>query len=512
MVFDRARRGWMTGLVVLLCVVARGATAQEVPFTGIVTEDNVKARAGAAAAFYAVGDVPRGALVQVVNVISGWSVVQPPTGVTSYISKAYVEARGDGKSGVVTTDEAWVKVAGIDKPAHLSYQTHAYLSKAQTVNILGEEGDFYRITPPENAHVFLPPGAVRRATQAELSMPEAPAPEKPAPTPVVVHPAPTPDPAPKPAAPAEPPATANAPVTSEPEPAPAKVQAPAPTTAPAVVPSPAEVTPPPKTSEAPKPAAPVAAAPAPAPATTPAATSQWPKAISPQLAAAEAKLREAWDLPVEQQPIDALLAAYEPLVRDPNIPLPDRRIAASRVNLLQRNAQIAKTLSGMTSLSNKIEGRGAQSILGEFKPQDAQGYQLPPQYSVVGRLLASSVYDGMSLPRLLRLVDPATGRTVAYVDPKLVEGAAYTLGQVVGIVGEVRFDPTLRLNLIDVQKLDVLEATATSIQPTEMPPGADLTPAPDLDLAPPPPPVEEVVPLPMGTPAPEPAPADEPGK
>ncbi|MCC7205014.1 MAG: hypothetical protein IT441_08025 [Phycisphaeraceae bacterium] len=505
MVFDRACRGWMTGLAVLLCVFARPAMAQEVPFTGIVTEDNVKARAGAAAAFYAVGDVPRGALVQVVNVISGWSVVQPPPGVTSYISKAYVEARGDGKSGVVTTDEAWVKVAGIDKPAHLSYQTHAYLSKGQTVSILGEEGDFYRITPPENAHVFLPPGVVRRATQAELSTPEAPAPQKaaPAPAPEAAPPAPTPVAEPKPAAPAESPATANVPVTSEPEPAPApeapaKVDAPAPATAPAVVPTPAEVTTTPKASEAPKPAPPVAAAP------TPVATSQWPKAISPQLAAAEAKLREAWDLPVEQQPIDALLATYEPLVRDPNIPLPDRRIAASRVNLLQRNAQLAKTLSGLTSLSTTIEGRGAQSILGEFKPQDAMGRALPPQYSVVGRLLASSVYDGMSLPRLLRLVDPATGRTVAYVDPQLVQGATYTLGQVVGIVGEVRFDPTMRLNLVDVQKLDVLEATATSIQPSELPAGMDLTPAPDLA----PPPVEEVVPLPMGAPAPEP----EPGK
>ena len=39
------------------------------------------------------------------------------------------------------------------------------------------------------------------------------------------------------------------------------------------------------------------------------------------------------------------------------------------------------------------------------------------QYVAVGRLAVSTVYDGSRLPRLLRVQDPGTGRTIAYVRP-----------------------------------------------------------------------------------------------
>ncbi|MEM9373630.1 MAG: hypothetical protein AAGA55_08290 [Planctomycetota bacterium] len=79
-------------------------------------------------------------------------------------------------------------------------------------------------------------------------------------------------------------------------------------------------------------------------------------------------------------------------------------------------------------------------------------------YQLVGRLTASSVYNGERLPRMYRVqavnsID-GTPRTLGYLEPG--QGVDSKVGSVVGIVGEARFDPQLRLMVIRPVRLDVM--------------------------------------------------------
>jgi hypothetical protein len=78
------------------------------------------------------------------------------------------------------------------------------------------------------------------------------------------------------------------------------------------------------------------------------------------------------------------------------------------------------------------------------------------QYVAVGRVAASTIYDGERLPKLLRLQDAATGRTVAYLKPDEKYQMVNLIGNLVGIIGEKNYDEQLRLNIIQPKRVDLL--------------------------------------------------------
>lgn len=79
-------------------------------------------------------------------------------------------------------------------------------------------------------------------------------------------------------------------------------------------------------------------------------------------------------------------------------------------------------------------------------------------YQLVGLLTESSVYNGERLPRMYRVqaVNTIDGspRTLGYLEPG--EGVDSKVGSVVGIVGQARFDPQLRLMVIRADQVDVM--------------------------------------------------------
>jgi uncharacterized protein YraI len=77
-------------------------------------------------------------------------------------------------------------------------------------------------------------------------------------------------------------------------------------------------------------------------------------------------------------------------------------------------------------------------------------------YSAVGRLSVSTIYDGRHLPRLFRLVDAGTGRTTAYLQPTERFDLVPMLDQLIGVVGDRAYDGGLRLNIITPQRVDIL--------------------------------------------------------
>lgn len=464
-----ARTFAVSALSILLA--GQAALAQEVPFQGVVVQDDTKVRAGAGRAYYIVGELDQGAVVSVEEVIFGWNKIGPPGDVYSYVQKVWVDQKGAGGVGIVNNDRTEVKAGSLKGPGE-SYRGQLVLNKGDRVEILGEEGNFWKIRPPQGAYVFLPPGSVRRANPGEIgsgnAKPAIPAPagsepeiiepdaERPA-APVATVP---------PTQPVTPPPAPETPV-APPTPTPAVVVE-APPTPPTVAADP-EMTPPATTdvevAEAPTPATTTTtAAQAPeAPATpeaplTPAQQEQVASQVAPggagfdsratseRLRALESKMLPEFAKPLEEQPIAEMIREYEIINRQP-LPAVDRQIVRMRLAALKRNQGYAETLKQIRETQqNLTPAEEVQQII-----------EATPSYDAVGRLLASSVYNGQNLPLRFRLVDPSSGRTLAWVQPGGVVEPRQHLGRLVGVVGSQEYDPGVKANVLAASRIDVLE-------------------------------------------------------
>jgi hypothetical protein len=198
----------------------------------------------------------------------------------------------------------------------------------------------------------------------------------------------------------------------------------------------------PKAAAAP-PARPAAAAtPAPAPTPEPELT----------LPALEERTKAALALPLEDQPLDDLLAGYQALSRaNPPLSRSQQRIVAYRIAQLKRNADLADAIRQLQAARTRVETPATQ-------PAGTPAARPPlVDYDAVGRVQASPVYDGTRLPRLFRLVEPTTGHTVAYIQPGGQLNPAAYLGRFVGVKGDLAMDGQLKLPLMTIRSLDVLE-------------------------------------------------------
>jgi len=438
---------WFTAVIAVVCCACLSGTAraQEVPFTGVVNQNQTDVRAGAADRYYRVGELNKGQLVQVDEVIVGWYKIVPPEGIHSYISKAFVDAKGDGSTGEVNTDRSKAYAADVNGPAG-SYRVQAILNEGDGVQIVGEEGSHYRIVAPPNAYVYLPPGSVRRALAMELANeePEEDEPEvvnpEPAPEPAPVEPEPTPEPEPV----VETPPT---PEVVEPEPVVEK---------PVVEEPVAEVLEP---IVEPEPVVPVIVA-EPEPTDDPSVTAldnmldEPAEPVTPaepvievellSFTDLEAKMESFQDTPVEERPIAELIAQYELLKAEGGLTQQQTYRVSSRLASLRHDKQIVEGLAVIAKarLPRSERDEPAEDVT----------------YDAVGRLLASSVYDGKTLPRMYRLADPATGRAVAYIRPGGPVDTTGHLGRLVGVQGEQAYDPALKLKVIAVTRIDTLQA------------------------------------------------------
>ena len=389
-----------------------GAYAQEVPFTAIVIDSIVSVRAGAGRSFYEVGKLTKGSHVTVEEVVFGWNKILPPQDTYSFISRAFVDAYGDGKSGRVNTDRAAVRAGSVNGPGE-SYRRQIDLLKGDTVEIHGEIGSFYQITPPRGAYVFLPPGSVER-----LDVPGRVKPNE----------------------------VVSKPVSSSPE-KPIKAEA-----AEKIVESIS-----PSTSHRQKTTDNVNTEQS---ATKETARStvaiHQPRNIEyPTLQELENKLIQSQELPLEKQPITELLQSYRELKNRADLSLLDGRIVTLRIVQLQRNAALAQTLRDIHTARRNADLHTLQTLLNEVSQSSTKD-----PYSARGRLLASSVYNGKSLPLLFRVVVPSTNRIITYIrlHPK-IDPSSY-VGKYVGIVGTPQHDKMLRINVIDAQHIDVIGHSA----------------------------------------------------
>ena len=107
-------------------------------------------------------------------------------------------------------------------------------------------------------------------------------------------------------------------------------------------------------------------------------------------------------------------------------------------------------------------------------------------YKAIGRLLPSTVYDGIRLPKLYRLVtpEPGTARTIGYLQPDPSLDLDSKLNRIVGVIAESRLDESLRAMLLTPSRVDLLNITPTVMSTPDAPPpasGAQPSGVPDMN-------------------------------
>lgn len=447
----------------LMILTSAPTLAQDAPFIGIVTKKEVDIRSGTSKAYYAVGSLKKGDMVRVEKTLFNktWYQIRVPKGVHSYVSKVFINAQGDGKTGTVNTDRTAYKAASLRGPGE-SYREQGLLAKDDIVTILAEEGNYYKIESPKDTFVFIPTGTLRQATAEDLeaatdetkttdapkATDQAQATDKPE-TPV--EPVKTIQPV-KPVAPSDTAKTVDPvdPVTLEER----EADNPAPA-------EPSKNIDEPKTrddsqaNDNPKPTG--ASAKPVSPASV--LTDGWPKAPSVEvktparseaLQALEMKVLPYFSLPIEEQPLGKMAEAYQ-TIRSKGLSNLDQQIVDVRLRVIKKRQQIANTMERAKQARKKTEAHTVIPKKEDLKP-------LPDRFTAVGTLVPSTVYDGDSLPLLYRIVDASpAARTLAYVAPNEDLDIGVMLNQLVGIVGQTRYDRTLKLNIIEIQRAVMLE-------------------------------------------------------
>ena len=473
------------------------ARAQELPYRAVVALDNVPVRSGAGRMYYEVGSLNEGDVVTVEDELFGWYKIRVPEGVYSFVERKNVDASGDGSTGTVNTPRTQVYAAHATKGPADSYRSQADLDENDKVKIVGEVGNVYRIIPPDDVYVFLPPASVT--------------PQADAPAPAVVEGSRPQEPEPLATPEFERPGAAPAPsvAVATPEPAPTAPEVTGETFRPEPEPEPRTITPaevtvnPPVRVESP-----------PQPEATPAESAPAPPRMNPKLAAIEEAMSPYFDLPVERQPIGRLVQAYAGAASLEDLSPSDLQLIQDRLATIERNRELANALNDIETVQARIDP-APTTTMSESTPGSAAGMtdsdgtaaaaptatfgeafasaeplpEPPPQvlvvdvpppsspgnstetpaapvrpaassagvaYDAVGILTASTVHNGSNQPELLRLVDPTARRTIAYVEPGGPVDTLQMLGKLVGIVGDTQYDPTTRLRLIDVQSVDIL--------------------------------------------------------
>lgn len=434
-------------MIVLLVACRWGGEAfatETFPYTGVVQTETVEVRAGGGNSFYVVGTLKQGDLVEVHGHFYGWVKIKPPEGVFSYIKRAFVNRHGDGNVGTVSDEKAMAWAAQVKGPPGASFRQQRFLTEGERVAIIEQKGDYYRILPPSDTYVFLPPDSIVLATEVKVSVVDDHA-----------------DPAPPPAVTVMPSENADADlmpdeatlatdVAMEPEPVTDDAAGSMPLAA---------------TDDA---SGPVASAADPSVAgdgvesqavIAPSDVAETVDSTSvhdasggpaPMVEAAEMRLNAVSELPLGDQPIDELIAAYQHLNDAPDLSRSDRSLVMMRIKQLGNRKRLAATLRSVSAFRSDLKRRPENA-------SEAFEAQMKSGYAAVGRLLASIVYNGETLPVMYRVVEPGTYRTLAYVRPATKAQATRLLGRIVGVVGRSRYDRALKALVVEVDRLELLE-------------------------------------------------------
>ncbi len=150
--------------------VAPAAPARK-KFIGEVTATDVNVRSGPGTAYYPVGELTRGDLVRVVASIKSqqgnWYRIEAPAGTRCYIARQYVQVGANGNSGTVKGNFINLRAASAITP-HSRYAVIGRVRQGVRVSITGQAGKYFIIRPPTGAALYLAGQFVRPAAAGSI--------------------------------------------------------------------------------------------------------------------------------------------------------------------------------------------------------------------------------------------------------------------------------------------------------------------------------------------------------
>ncbi len=410
-------------------------------FSAMVNADNVYVRSGPSENDYPVVKLNMSGMVIVVGNKFDWMKVLPPEGTYCLVGKAWIDKRGDGTVGRVRDDATNVNVRIGSTLNNMITKVAMQLKAGDDVQIIGEQDEYFKIAPPAGTFMYIHKKFVDPVKRVEVINDNGKLAVKPLDAPLpktsdikktdeqttVTDNTKTNE-------------TNTSNTTSTLEPAVAKTDNAGPSTQPSV---------------------------------------QQATASESSFDSLEAKFEEASKLPLENQPIDELLVAYQKVVSDKQVPESMLRIAEFRVKGLSVRkdalAQYLSTKKMRTELAEKgkpveVEGKEIEQKLVEAQVK---------QFTAVGTLRPSSLPYGGRV--LYRLTDPTSSRTVIYVntdDPNVIKYE----GMFIGIKGDITEDTVRKIKFISPKSTDqldpaeIVKGTATSnLLPASLMPSAAST-------------------------------------
>jgi uncharacterized protein YgiM (DUF1202 family) len=379
-------------------------------FTGAVNSADVYVRSGPGEGYYTTMKLPQGTQVTVVGIKFDWLKIVPPPGSFCYVSKLYIERRGDGTIGRVTHPD--INVRAGSSLNEIKTTVVGKLNAGDDVKILGEQDEYYKIEPPQGTYLyvakqFIDPVhmlATNAAPVGEISPANAGG---------------SGDAIGSAASDAVADSASAAPTT---QPAAADASAAAPTTQPAVAVVPAGPTP--------------------------------AELAETNFHTAEADFEAASAKPLSDQPAADLEKRYEALSKNDALPDVDKQTAGFRLAILKvrvdaqaRLAEVAKMETAAAAQSQVLKAEQDELQ----KRLEANEVHL---YAAVGQLEPSSLQFGAGT--LYRLIDPATSRTVIYVKGDDAT-AVKLMGQFVGVRGDATDDEKLNIKVIPFTVLEMVD-------------------------------------------------------
>ncbi len=454
------RLGRPVALAMAACLaLAPHATAQERAGETwlVVTADGAPLRAGHAEAWYEAARLERGQALRAVGRRADWRAVRFPDGVPALVSASEVEEIREGDSVRLIEPSrllVW-NVTGDPLDAFRALMDQALPSGTELDVMRAIERDgqvaWYLVEPPAGAQAFIHDRFVRPATEEEARRFSGRAPEEQAGragTDAADEPGPEPqDAAPASVAPSR--ETKPAPVDIAPE---FKIEGRPETNRP---------------SEPDRSNQDRTRRPEPTPqgedqaAADPAPEDPFDRKIA-TFRELESAFREVVEQPILEAELGPLTAEFRRLLRsignrDEDASL--RAAAQSRIELLGIRAELQEDMRRLAEL----EAQASESA-SEIAQRVESLRRNNVTFDAVGRLATSSIYDGKRLPLMYRLqsVDSAGGRTIAYVAPGPEDAfdLAGRIGAIIGVIGEARTDPALRMDIIRPKRVDTL-TTAT---------------------------------------------------
>lgn len=123
---------------------------------GVILGDVVNVRAGPGTAYDVVGQLAGGAGVTILGEAFGWLLVRPSAAFAVYVSREFVEPKGDGVA-VVTRDRV-----NIRSKAALNGTVLGQVNRGDLLRLLDAGGDFVAIAAPPEVGFYVHRDLVRR--------------------------------------------------------------------------------------------------------------------------------------------------------------------------------------------------------------------------------------------------------------------------------------------------------------------------------------------------------------